>query len=585
MVTPSNGLAGPGIDLWKKMRREETIGRCRRASVRTDGGRRCFLHEPRYMEARTYMRPTAPHARRPLHATPALLAAFLASCGSTPEQQPPLEPPALLAEVVHVAGSPLSGPVSMSVLPASAREGLHVEARILSLETLPRDELDPLGEHTRLVASSGGAFPLLPVSRLARGARAGKLDDAETYLHRVESGRLGRSAPIASLSGALFPGTTVVFRLRAPDYMRLLGRSPESLELQVHLPAAQGPANEREGPSRPEVAIAIQGLLPPRNEDMPPAAEKEEPKETETEKKKEKAKAEDVPPSPEAEAPPVDPLPGSHAREIVIVDGCEYSSVCRLAVFLPSPFAPSLGGGRALAAIIDVRPPSEGGSDPDLRHDEAFAKCIADLSGSPAEAAPGHAEEFDLHDIGALSALRVPASRRQALLFIAEKGGARIAADTAISASDKVLEKIAAPLIATRTARLDRAGLAWLLEKSTLEVLLDLHARNVLPPELAAVLVRQAGEAGLQPSSLEEVFKSSRGFQDLEERLVTENYIFLEDSSPASRIRALAWLEARKKAPEGYDPLAAPRERRVALEKALEKLESERVTEGKEAHE
>jgi hypothetical protein len=168
---------------------------------------------------------------------------------------------------------------------------------------------------------------------------------------------------------------------------------------------------------------------------------------------------------------------------------------------------------------------------------------------------------------------------------MAEKGGARIAADTAISASDKVLEKIAAPLLATRNARLDRTALAWLLEKSTLDVLLDLHSRNVLPPELAAVLVRQAGEAGVQSSSLEEVVKNSRNFQDLDERLVTENYIFLEDSAPASRIRALAWLDARKKAPEGYDPLAPPRERRVALEKAIEKLEAERVGEGKEAHE
>ena len=48
---------------------------------------------------------------------------------------------------------------------------------------------------------------------------------------------------------------------------------------------------------------------------------------------------------------------------------------------------------------------------------------------------------------------------------MAEKGGARFAADTVISASDKVLEKIAEPLIAARTARLGRAALAWLLEK------------------------------------------------------------------------------------------------------------------------
>ena len=254
------------------------------------------------------------------------------------------------------------------------------------------DEPDPLGEHTRLVASSGGPFPSCP-SRLARGARAGKLDDAETYVHRIESGRLGRSAPIASWSGALFPGTTVVFRLRAPDYMRLLGHSPESLELQVHLPAAQGQANAREGPSRPEVAIAIQGLLPPRNEDMPPATDKEEP----AEKKDEKAEKYRLPPRPEAPRSTSCPDP-PRARSSSLMAASTPRSAGSRSSFPPRSRQRSEEAARWRPS--SMRPAPEGDSDPDPRHAEAFAKCIADLSGSPAEAAPGNAEEFDLHDIG-----------------------------------------------------------------------------------------------------------------------------------------------------------------------------------------
>jgi hypothetical protein len=43
----------------------------------------------------------------------------------------------------------------------------------------------------------------------------------------------------------------------------------------------------------------------------------------------------------------------------------------------------------------------------------------------------------------------------------------------------------------------------------------------------------------------------------------------LEDSSPASRVRAFDWLTARGRAPAGYDPLGTPRQRRAALEHGL----------------
>ena len=58
------------------------------------------------------------------------------------------------------------------------------------------------------------------------------------------------------------------------------------------------------------------------------------------------------------------------------------------------------------------------------------------------------------------------------------------------------------------------------------------------------------------------------GQRDEHLRLVEENFIYLEDISPASRSRAFDWLAARDLAPSGYDPLAPIETRREALERA-----------------
>ena len=46
--------------------------------------------------------------------------------------------------------------------------------------------------------------------------------------------------------------------------------------------------------------------------------------------------------------------------------------------------------------------------------------------------------------------------------------------------------------------------------------------------------------------------------------------MYLEDSSPSARVRAYDWLAARGRAPQGYEPLGPARERRRALDAALE---------------
>jgi hypothetical protein len=93
---------------------------------------------------------------------------------------------------------------------------------------------------------------------------------------------------------------------------------------------------------------------------------------------------------------------------------------------------------------------------------------------------------------------------------------------------------------------------------------------NQLPPELASVLTSFGGEAGRHASSLDEITKNLTGPGELQTRLIAENMIYLEDSSPAARVLAFDWIKSRRTAPAGYYPLAPARQRKDALEKALQ---------------
>ena len=104
-----------------------------------------------------------------------------------------------------------------------------------------------------------------------------------------------------------------------------------------------------------------------------------------------------------------------------------------------------------------------------------------------------------------------------------------------------------------------------MLEISTLQFLGRLLSDNQLPPELGAVLTDYAGEAGRHAGSIEQIISKLTDRKELDARLIVENKIYLEDNSPASRVRAFDWLKSRGQEPKGFDPLASPRDRREAL--------------------
>lgn len=171
----------------------------------------------------------------------------------------------------------------------------------------------------------------------------------------------------------------------------------------------------------------------------------------------------------------------------------------------------------------------------------------------------------------AMSVLAQPVPRRAALVYLAGRTGATLSSELALSAADVQLAAYAKQLSDSGAATaLDRspADLGWTMDLAALTYLTQLASEEKLPAELDAVLTTYAGEVGRHSGTLQVILNNLRSRQELDLRLLAENRIYLEDPSPAARVRASDWLRARNRLPAGYDPLARGTERRAALEAA-----------------
>ena len=157
---------------------------------------------------------------------------------------------------------------------------------------------------------------------------------------------------------------------------------------------------------------------------------------------------------------------------------------------------------------------------------------------------------------------------------LADQTGASLCEDLAMEADDAVLAQLVNDIQSkvSKTPEPD-PSVGWLLDHTALQLLAKLsddaaNGTGKIPSELTAVLTTHTGEVGRHSSSLDEVLRGLSTRQELDNRLLAENTIFLEDSNPASRVRAYDWLNARHQAPAGYDPLGPAKARRDALERA-----------------
>lgn len=469
----------------------------------------------------------------------------------------PFAAPQVEISVDHFMGSPLSGPVVVKALPASDLAGaLDVRVTLVALERAGNEALPALTSSSRLIVVTRSGVPVRASSRLVQAAGIADGSAGAELREKIEgaggstataTAPFGRSAPIGALRAATPPGATARMVIAEPsDSVNGMGRpARRHIELMFHRADATSPL---------QVAVVMEDLLAPPAPiiDTTPDAER--------------GGGKGAPQAAAAAAEAPAPL-----REMVLLERPAFADQDSFALMLPFRFDKS--GGQAVAALVDL----DVSGAADASKADLYAACMADLkSANTLAATRPYLEPLDSPEWPGLSAaldsMGAPGTPRQAMVFLAVSTGVEVFEDFALVADDDLRRTLASKVYAKLGAPSQvrtKGALSWVLENATFELLSERSASATLPEELAAVLARHAGEAGRHPGALDDALKTSRNGNEFDLRLIAENYIYLEDSSPASRVRAFDWLQARGNAPKTYDPLAPPKARRAALEQAL----------------
>lgn len=477
-----------------------------------------------------------------------------AGCRSVPPMPAgPLSAPAVALSVAYQPGAPLSH--RAGALPEKAEHAHRVVCTLMASEKLPADALGSCASLTRLVTTPEGETPIAASARLTRSARAGFLSAQNRIDDMAGHGDFGRTTRLPALEGVLPPGVTLVFRAQAQTALphpELGDPVHESVEVRLY---RNGAYSERAGF---EVALVVEAIAPVEKDHLGEAEQDEALSEGETPDRAKAVEAETSaqPPVLQKEAVVLVSPPSVDADQIILV--------------FPSPFEAE--STRALTAVIELSPaPAEG---PELAaHKSAFQVCRDQVArsldqarrGPPAPRVSGAAWPGLA---AVIRGLAFPVRKRQALIYLADATGARFTADATLTAPDDVIQPLGDAVLKEIGQCRDPGGLAWILEKTTYVVLARIQKKAGLPLAMQGVLAQHAGELGRQPGFLEEVVAETKGLEAFGRRLVEENRLYLEDSSPAARTRAYDWLRARHQAPAGYNPLDPVRKRKAALERA-----------------
>ncbi len=442
-----------------------------------------------------------------------VIAAWLGGC--QPKATPP-EPPAMVSRAELFVGTPITGPLAGKADVALSAASM-VRVQWIALQRLPADALAPIDAQSRLIIAANADATLPATGQLTRDIRFAAGDAAATFIDRLNAGELGPWSHIAADARLAAPGTTLRFTLdRAGEGQAI--RPPLWL---LYSPAEQAPATTQ--PSRP--VIAVQVAQPP---------------------------GEDA-----ASALPI--------TETAILDTGRLADdlfvIARPIDTGQSPWA-------VIAAIAAVDPAP---GDPAVA--DALQVAIDQATGHAASLAhqpPGDAPTVR----GALAALRSNSSRRPAMLLLTSLTHARIASDMALVADEMQLLHFA-----VRTRQFadvetlpELPALQWFLDRTALQIMCQAAEQEALSPELQAVLTLHAGDVARRPDAIVELLSQVNSSEALAERLIAENFIALEDTSPAARIRAFDWLSAQGRAPADFDPLADARSRRAAIDRAMTQM-------------
>jgi hypothetical protein len=455
----------------------------------------------------------------------ALSVIFLAGCASSHRVPPPFEIPLAQTTTTHYIGTPLSGPRAGNIADISYRGALDLHASWFALEQFYGDDLPLLASHARLITTAHGGSALLPAGSLTSNARIvwAEPPDDRSVLKSLGSGRRTR---FGDSNAALPHGVTASFRAidgGGSADQTLIRPELRFLEVSVaRLPPAEGKGE------RLQIAVSV--------EDDQAAGQ-----------------------SQSAESGP-----SVYEIETAVLEHSIDRYPTTLLVIVPFKFTGPAN--QAAAALISISRASA-----DTEFAKAVSRCKADLQSPDSEhSSPPLWTEGIKRGLDSLSD---PERRRAALVYLASQSDAQICLDVASVCDDDLLAQIAKSVRAGASpalADLKVEQFAWILDRATIVAMQPKLTTATLPAELFAVLTLHMGEPGRHAASVDAIMHGATSQQDLLHRLIAENYIFLEDSSPASRVRAYEWLQSHDIAPAGFDPLGAPRQRRIALDKALD---------------
>ncbi len=438
----------------------------------------------------------------------------------------PNRPPAALAVPAasfaqeYFAGTMLSGPTTRPVLSLAPADSQSVHVTFIATEEIPMTNFTPVGSRAIFFSSSRAAGAVLSAAQLTRDASIVDLNDPADAPALLRNGHAGRITIMKTMTGALPAGVTGKFTVMdTPEIHDLVTGTIKHRSVQV---SVSRPTNS----DAPQLSLVMKDLVP-------------------------------------RDATHLELL-----TETAIFNLPQTDQTTTLLV-VPFQFQASIAKG--LAILVHVAPGSA-----DAEHLAAITQCVDALAkSSTAQPAITTGDASDWAAVSsAIQSLTLAKGRRESLAFLAAQTGGSICEDLAMEADDATLDQLVKKI---QTSVSDdpniEPNVGWILDHAAL-TLLDKLATDAangtkVPTELLAILTNHTGEVGRHPSSLDEVLKGLTTRKDLDNRLLAQNMIYLEDSSPASRVRAYDWLSARHVAPDGYDPLASGKARRAALEKAL----------------
>ncbi len=474
----------------------------------------------------------------------------------------PLAPKALhLPEALELRsglhlGSILSGPQQGE---RKADQLVTCRIDVVLLRAAANEWLQPLASDLRLVADLNGQGPVQGGSRLAVGARWAHGADAESAWAAIQAGDWGDSLAMEPASALIPAGTTFTLHLAAPETIEdpdnFLGEWPDRGAVEKSLAVALSNRGGRE--EHALVAGFALGNLVRAEGDVEMT-----------------------------QVPSEGGRPGSDflRKEWILPSRSPNLTGDPVLWLLPSPF--ELGPAKTVAVLVRTQT-----FDPESRDTEASEGVELALAqwieaGSQKEMMEPESEEqawlrqlmramqnatdakvaYSNGNAGKAEALR------RALVYHCNLVDLPLGLDLCLTADESMLVDwvTLVPDQEWGTA----AAMGWALERAAWVQLARSMVKENLPDALGALVLRHGGEAGNYPSILEDAARSSIDFATFQKRLEQENRMFLEDASPAARVRAFDWLKRRGGAPPDWDPLDAKKKRRAVLSSWLAAFES-----------